>query len=363
MRLHKDAVDLLQSGLIDSNIAFRVARGPPFIYGVRTMKHVLSSITVWFIAALAVAQTNVVQQPRSVEIDGYAARVNERVITTGEVMEALAPLLPELYRAYQGAQLEEELEKAFARARDELVERALIMEAFEARGGQIPDQYVNDEIKRVINERFKGDAALFEQVLTEQKKTRSEYMETIREQMVVGMMMNEEVYRRARITPEQVRAAYEADKESYFIPEKVKYSIIVFNKGATPEDQTVKRAEAESVRKQLVGGADFGETARRVSEGSRAAEGGAFPWMQPKDVRPELQEPLMTLPAGEVSEIIATDTELYIVKVEARRQATYKSFDEVRQSIKNTLNAQERERLKARWIERLKENNYVVVYD
>jgi len=302
-------------------------------------------------------------QNRSIEIDGYAAKVNDRVITRGEVMEALAPVLPELYRAHQGAQLEEELEKAFVKTRNELVERTLIMEAFKERGGQIPDQYVNDEIKRVIAERFKGDDALFEQLLAGQKKTRAEYMETVRKQMIVGMMMNEEVYRRARVTPEQVRTEYEAGKENHLIPEKVKYSVIVLNKGATPEDLAVKRAEAESIRQRLLEGADFGETATGVSEGSRAVEGGAFPWMQPKDVRSELQETLKTLPAGEISEIIATDTELYLVKVEARRQAGYKTFDEVRQSIKAALNAKERDRLKARWIARLRESNYVVIYD
>ena len=110
------------------------------------------------------------QQPVSIEIDGYAAKVNARVITRGEVREAMAPLLPEIYRQFQGAQLEEELEKAFDKSRDEIIERVLIMEAFTARGGTIPDQYVNDEIKRVINDRFKGDKAMFEQQLAEQKK-------------------------------------------------------------------------------------------------------------------------------------------------------------------------------------------------
>ena len=316
------------------------------------------------LAAAAVdAQTNAVFQARSIPIDGYAARVNERVITRGEVMEALAPLMQEIYRNYQGAALEEELEKAFVRVRDELVERALIMEAYKARGGQIPDHYVNDEIRRVISDRFKGDEAQFEQLLAGQKTTREEYMEVVREQIAVGMMMNEAVYTRARVTPEQVRSAYEAGKEDYFIPEKVKYSVVVLNRGTTAEDRDVKRREAELIRERLLGGADFGETAKAVSEGSRAKEGGAFPWMQPKDVRPELRETLQTLPAGEISEIIATENELYIVKVEARRQSGYKSFDEVRKSIKDELNAQERDRLKARWIERLKENNYVEIYD
>lgn len=315
------------------------------------------------VASAADAQTNTVFQPRSIEIDGYAARVNERVITRGEVMEALAPLMQDIYRNYQGAALEQEQERAFVRVRDELVERALIMEAYQARGGQIPDHYVNDEIRRVISDRFKGDEAQFEQLLAGQKTTREEYMEVVREQIAVGMMMNDAVYSRARVTPEQVRAAYEAGMDDYFIPEKVKYSVVVLNRGATAEDRDVKRREAELIRERLLGGADFGETASAVSEGSRAKEGGAFPWMQPKDVRPELRETLQTLPAGEISEIIVTENELYIVKVEARRQAGYKSFDEVRKSIKDELNARERDRLKARWIERLKENNYVEIYD
>ena len=327
------------------------------------MKKFVSAAVLTLITVTAFGQMNTPPQYRTVEIDGYAARVNDRVITRGEVMEALAPLMQDLYRNYQGAELEEELEKAYLRVRNDLVERALIMESFKARATPIPDQYVNDEIRRVISERFKGDKALFEQVLIQQKKTREEYMDMIREQIAVGIMTSEEVYRRARVTPEQVREAYEADKEEHYIPEKVKYSVIVLNRGATADDQAVKKNEAASVRTRLVEGADFSETAMAVSEGSRASEGGAFPWMQPKDVRPELQETLMTLPAGEISEVIVTDAELYIVKVEARQQAGYKSFDEVRKMIKDELNAKERERLKSRWIARLKKDNYVELYD
>jgi peptidyl-prolyl cis-trans isomerase SurA len=314
-------------------------------------------------SAAALAQTSAPVPTESVLIDGYAAKVNDRVITRGEVHEAMAPLLPELYRQFQGAALDEELEKAFVQARDDLIERALIMESFKTKGGEIPDQYVNDEIKRVISDRFKGDEALFEQVLADQKKTRSEYQQMIREQMIVGMMMNEEVSQRARVTPEQIRSEYELRQESYFIPEKVKYSVIVLNEGETPEDQAVKMEEARAIRQKLIEGADFAATAREFSEGSRAADGGSFPWMQPKDVREELRETLTSLPAGEISEIILTDKQLYILKIEGRRQQGYTPFEEVRDQIKTALTARERDRLRSRWIDRLKKQNYVRIYE
>jgi len=320
-------------------------------------------LAVILCAATVLAQTNSPPPTESKLIDGYAAKVNDRVITRGEVYDAMAPMLPELDRLYQGDELKAALDKAFKQAREELIERALIMESFKVKGGQIPDQYVNDEIKRMINDRFKGDEAQFEQVLASQKKTRSEYQEIIREQMIVNMMINEEVSQRARITPEQIRNEYDLHKEDYFIPEKVKYSVIVLNKGETPEDQAVKAEEARTIRQKLIEGADFAETAKETSEGSRAAEGGSFPWMQPKDVREELQETLTTLPAGEISEVIDTGKQLYIVKVEGRRQAGYTPFEEVRDTIKNTLTAEERDRLRKRWIERLKKENYVRIYE
>lgn len=320
-------------------------------------------LVVLLCTATVLAQTNGPAPTESILIDGYAAKVNDQVITRGEVHETMAPLLPELYRLYQGGELDAELDKAFLQARNEMIERALIMEAFKIKGGQIPDQYVNDEIKRVINDRFKGDEALFEQVLSDQKKTRAEYQQMIREQMIVGMMINEEVSQRARVTPEQIRNEYDLHKENHFIPEKVKYSVIVLNKGETPEDHAVKTEEARGIRQKLIEGADFAETARETSEGSRAADGGSFPWMQPKDVREELRETLTTLPAGEISELIDTGKQLYIVKVEGRRQAGYTPFEEVRDQIKTTLTAQERDRMRSRWIARLKKENYVRIYE
>ena len=85
--------------------------------------------------------------------------------------------------------------------------------------------------------------------------------------------------------------------------------------------------------------------------------------MQPKDVREELRETLSVLPAGEISEIIETGNQFYIVKVDGRRQAGYTPFDEVRDQIKNALPAKERDRLRKRWIERLKKENYIRVYE
>jgi peptidyl-prolyl cis-trans isomerase SurA len=345
------------------NIHFSALRRMTALSMFYRMKRTMLMISLFSVTLSLHAQTNAPRPKMTVQIDGYAAKVNDHVITRGDVNRMVVPLLADLYKRFQGAQFEGEKKKLYDQAREQLIEQALIIEAFKRRGGQIPDQYVNEEIERVIRTRYNGEASLFEQSLAEERMTRQEYMDRLRDQMSVGMMTNEEVNRRARVTPEQVRLAYENEKETYYIPEKIQHSVIMLNKGETAADQQVKRAEAEAIRARLLAGEDFNVVAKEVSEGSRAADGGKFPWLQPKDIREELASVMNQMRVGDISEVIETDMEFYIVKVDARRNEGYHPFDEVRKAIKDRLLKRERERLYTRWIERLRQENFVVVYD
>jgi hypothetical protein len=43
--------------------------------------------------------------------------------------------------------------------------------------------------------------------------------------------------------------------------------------------------------------------------------------------------------------------------------AHYQSFEKVRDGIKKTLEEKEQARLKKRWLKRLKQKNYVIIFD
>jgi len=316
------------------------------------------SLVSWGQGALAIKP-----KVRTIPIDGYAARVNDRVITRGEVFETMRAAIAKLRRSYHGSELDKKLEQTYKQTCKEMVNKILILSAFETMGGTVPDQYVQDEVQRIIRTRFKGDAAMFEQSLANQKMTRIDYIERLRDDMTVGIMLNEAVRKRARVTPSEVRVAYEEQREHYFIPEKVKYSVILINKGKTPQETAKKRKEATDIHKKLVGGADFAEMAKKVSEGARAAEGGAFPWMQPKDARSELRDVLHSFAVEKVSDLIETKNEFFILQIHGRRLAHYQSFEKVRDGIKKTLEEKEQARLKKRWLKRLKQKNYVIIFD
>ena len=157
---------------------------------------------------------------QSIPIDGYAAKVNETIITRSDVRSAMSPILSQLYRRYQGDELEQQLEQAYLKAREQLIDQALIVAAFEARGGQIPDYYVESEIDRIIRDRFNGERARFEETLAAEQITYDDYLEKTRRNISASMLIREEVNQRARISPETIRITYESNRYDYLIPEK-----------------------------------------------------------------------------------------------------------------------------------------------
>ncbi len=298
-----------------------------------------------------------------IPIDGYAAKVNNTIITRSDVRSAMATILPQLYRRYQGAELEQQLKQAYLNTREKLIDQALIFATFEARGGQIPDYYVNGEIDRIIRDRFNGDRARFEETLAAEQITYDDYLERTRRDISVSMLIQEEVNQRARISPETIRITYESNRYDYLIPEKIRYSIILLNCGSTPEERTLKTETAELILQKIEAGEDFNTLAQEFSEGARADQGGAFPWLQLKDIDPSLHFHLNQLKTGQHSSIVTNEDRLLILKVDARRNASYQPFSKVREAIKENLTTLERERLYENWMKRLKEEHYIRRYD
>ena len=146
----------------------------------------------------------------------------------------MSPILSQLYRRYQGDELEQQLEQAYLKAREQLIDQALIVAAFEARGGQIPDYYVESEIDRIIRDRLNGERARFEETLAAEQITYDDYLEKTRRNISASMLIREEVNQRARISPETIRITYESNRYDYLIPEKIRHSIILLYCGSTP---------------------------------------------------------------------------------------------------------------------------------
>lgn len=310
------------------------------------------SLALAWIAVSAAGASPVREAP----VDGYAAIVNDRVITVGDVLELIQPTELQLRDAYDGAELEAKRDEAYATGRDLLIEQALILEEFKKQGGQIPDRLVNDRINEFVFERFQNDRARFLAALAEEQVTVDEWRDRIRERIIVSVLRRQEVFDKIKVAPGAIVERYEKNRDQYRQPARAKVSLIVLKKEAGAEAQ---REKAVLARGRILGGSDFADEARKISEDSKSGSGGDWGWLEPGALRAELKAAAEQLPVGQVSDLIDTPDAYYLMLVEDRQPAGLRPLEDVRPEIENELRKAETERLYKQWIERLKRKHFV----
>ncbi len=310
------------------------------------------------------AQTNdvpvavITNGPLTTAIDGYAARVDSTIITYGEVRESVAPYIQQITLKYKGRELAERMQAAYIDGREALIEEALLKAETKTRGLSLPDKVVDEEVDRMIRERFNNDRALLSRALASRRMTFDEWKQEVRDQLTLRIFYSQEITRRASVSTQAVRDEYERNKEQYFFPFKVKYRFILISKGKTEEDLAAKRKLAEDALRKLRDGADFDALARDVSEGDLSVS----PWRTPEDVREELRPALLNTPARQISGLIEAPGEFYIVKVLERLEQGYVPFEQVQKNIENKLLAAEKERLHDALIKTISAKHFVERY-
>lgn len=317
------------------------------------MKNVLLPCMV-LIAAAANGQTTLDRMP----VDGFAATVNERIITIGDVRRATQEVDMRLRARYAGDELAEKRQELFLSGLEQVIDHALIIEEFKSLKFDIPARLIDNEINDIVLREYQGDRASMLGDLAQQQVTIDDWREVIRDRIAVGMMRGREVGERIVISPRHVVEAYEARKDLYTQPAGVSLRMI-FRRGGLEGD--ANREILERAREKILAGQSFAEAAREVSEDPSASAGGDWGWVNPDQFRDELKNAITALGVGETSEIIGTPEGFYLFHVDEKRAATTRSLEEVRNEIESDLRRQQTDQLARDWLNRLR-NKYPVIY-
>ncbi len=144
-----------------------------------------------------------------------------------------------------------------------------------------------------------------------------------------------------KITQDDLRSYYDQHREQYRTPEQVKVSHILIK---TPlpgadgkvDDKAVAEAQhrAEDLLKQIKGGANFEELAKKYSEDPGSAkEGGSLGWINRGQTVPEFEKTAFSLPKGQMSDVVKSSYGFHIIRVDDKHDAQTKSLEEVKGDI------------------------------
>jgi peptidyl-prolyl cis-trans isomerase D len=136
-------------------------------------------------------------------------------------------------------------------------------------------------------------------------------------------------------TPD-VERAYNEGIEQYSTPEQVRASHILLK--TEGKDDAVVKARAEDVLKQAKGAADFAELAKKFSEDdSNAGKGGDLDYFGRGRMVPEFDQVVFAMEPGQVSDLVKTQYGYHVIKLIEKKPGTTRPLEEVRQQITDQL--------------------------
>lgn len=243
---------------------------------------------------------------------------------------------------------------------DKLLEREVRDKAIEIKSEDI-DKYV-DQVKQ----RNRIDDYRFEAALKAQGLSLKKYRERIKGELEKSQLVSKEIRGRVNVSSAEIQRYYDANRAEFMADERVTARDILFRVEPLDSEAEIERLrqKAEEVRGLAVGGRDFAALAKQFSEGPEASRGGllgTFP-------RGALEEPLdravFVLAPGGVSEVVRGEHGFHILRVDKYEPAGYRSFDEVREQIRETLYQRAVEGRFQEWISKdLRERHNVEVFN
>jgi peptidyl-prolyl cis-trans isomerase D len=156
-----------------------------------------------------------------------------------------------------------------------------------------------------------------------------------------------------QITQQELQAYYDQHRDQYRTPEQVKVSHILIKTPLPGPDGKVDekgvqdaQRRAEGLLKQLKGGANFEDLAKKYSEDPGSAkQGGSLGWIGRGRTVPEFEKAAFSLPIGKISDLVKSSYGFHIIRVDAKQDAHMKTLDEVKDQIEPILKQQQAQQL------------------
>jgi parvulin-like peptidyl-prolyl isomerase len=342
-------------------------------------------------------------------VNGIVAIVNDAIITDQQMLEICESDIKVQARILRDQQRFEAKRKAILEdALRQLVERQLILEDFKQSGVNLPETYIDEEIRDQIRRRY-GDRASFTKSLRADGITFERFRQRARDEIILAAMEQKNIRSAIIISPRKIEGYYVAHLDKYKVDNAVQLRMIVLRSPGQSRSEAVMNRALE-IRAKLAEGVSFAEMAKVYSDGSQGAEGGSMGWREYSKLNPGLRDIAFRLPLNTSSKVIglahATDddfwwieygtdgkaqvakryqansgqetlveektgaelagldalpppSEYYLMLVEDKKLAHVKPLEEVRDEIEKELVLQERARLRTKWIDRLKQKSFV----
>ncbi|MBW2056082.1 MAG: peptidyl-prolyl cis-trans isomerase [Deltaproteobacteria bacterium] len=225
---------------------------------------------------------------------------------------------------------------------EQMVEEALILEEARRLGMTVTDEELEAEVMETKSD-YKGES--LRDYLSSQGLSFETWKKRVKERILIEKTIQTGCHFDGTITTEEARAYYDAHREDYLLPERVRARQIV----------VASERNAKKILRELKAGKEFEELALENSLGPESAFGGDLGYFARGDMPGEF-DVVFSMEKGEISKPVRSPYGYHIFKVEDKVRGRQLTFEEVADDVKRKIARIKSEQLYYQWLEELKKN-------
>ncbi len=249
------------------------------------------------------------------------ASVNGQVITAGDLQQAMRWIAPAPANAPSTMERQRQLE-----ALGFLIDNLLMEQFIKASGPAVPKAEIDSKLAELAAELKKQDKTI-ESMCRDQGISYEQLVNNVRTKLSWG------AFAAPRITDKLLKDYYTGYKD-FFDGTMVHVSHLALRVSPTmpPAEKATVQARVAAIREEIASGKiTFENAAKKYSQEANGAQGGVIGFIPRKfAVDEEVAKVAFSMKAGEVSQPIATEFAINLVKINERRNGPGSTFDKAK---------------------------------
>jgi peptidyl-prolyl cis-trans isomerase SurA len=298
-------------------------------------------------------------------VEEIVARVNNEIITRSELDKARVTAKEDAEQECKGRCSPEELkiqiEDRQKHALSDLIDQSLLVQ----RGKDMGISVETEVIKRLDSIRLQnnlGSMEDLEKAVSTQGINWEDFKDNIRKGLLTQRVISQEVGSHITVGKDEIAKYYEAHKKDYIRPEQVALrEIVVTTEGKKDSELPDLKKKAETALKRVKDGEEFGEIAKRFSDGSTAKQGGFLGVYKRGELSKELEDTVFKMKKNDLTDVMDTKQGYLILQVLEHYDEGEQSLAKVEAEITDKLYSERMEPKLREYLRTLREQSYVVI--
>jgi peptidyl-prolyl cis-trans isomerase SurA len=298
-------------------------------------------------------------------VEEIIARVNNEIITRSELDKARGSAQEDAEQECKGKCTPEELkiqiEDRQKNALRDLIDQSLLVQ----RGKDMGISVETEVIKRLDQIRVQNGLTSMEDLekaVSTQGINWEDFKDNIRKGLLTQRVISQEVGSHINVGKEEIAKYYQDHKKEYVRPEQVALrEIVVSTEGKKDSELPDLKKKAETALKRVKDGEEFGEIAKRFSDGSTAKQGGFLGVYKRGELSKELEDTVFSMKKNDLTDVMDTKQGYLVLQVLEHYDEGEQSLSKVEGEITDKLYSERMEPKLRDYLKTLREQSYVVI--